>query len=67
MSHMINILTKQLQLIEIELGDYLITKNQKISTLQTKEYYTNLANAHKTLRATITALENNLQEEIHVH
>ena len=67
MSHMIKVLKKQLQLIEIELGDYIIAKNQKLPTLQSTQYYANLIQAHKSLRETITALEHNLQEEIHVH
>jgi hypothetical protein len=67
MSHMIKILTKQLQLLEIELGDYIIAKNQKLPTLQSTQYYANLLQIHQSLRIAITALENNLQEEIHVH
>lgn len=64
---MIKVLTKQLQLIEIELGDYIIAKNQKLPTLQSTQYYANLIQAHKSLRLAIMSLENNLQEEIHVH
>jgi len=67
MSHMIRVLTKQLQLIEIELGDYMISKNQKLPTLQSTQYYANLAHAYKSLKATLMALEHNSQEEIHVH
>ena len=57
----IKILTKQLQLLEIELGTYMIAKNQGDPIEMPEEYYAGLAHAVKGLQFSIQALEKNIQ------
>lgn len=57
MYFMINIIKKQLQLLEIELGDYQIARNQGLTPPNPEEYYAGLAHAYKGLKFAILALE----------
>lgn len=56
-SYLIRVLTKQLQLIEIEIADYMIAKNQGYQPMYPEEYYANLAHAYKGLKNALYAIE----------
>ena len=66
MSYLIRMLKKQIQLIEIEIGDYRIAKNQGLKPLHPESYYVGLAHAYRGLRLAILSLEKG-KEEINVH
>lgn len=53
---MIRVLTKQLELIEIELADYQIAKNQGFVPIRSEEYYAGLAHAYKGIKFALNSL-----------
>jgi hypothetical protein len=67
MNHMIRVLTKQLQLIEIELESWALAKKYNEHVLQTNAYYSSLLKSYGHLSQSIEALKVSSEEEIHVH
>lgn len=57
MTIMTNILKKQLQLLEIELGDYTIAKSQSLPYSMPETYYAGIAHAIKGLRFSLNSLQ----------
>ena len=57
MTNMLQILNKQLQLLEIELGDFMIAKNQGFSYSMPEEYYAGIAHAVKGLQLSVYTLK----------
>ena len=63
MNIMTEILNKQLQLLEIELGDYSIAKSQGLPYNMPESYYAGIAHAIKGLRFSLNSLKDlNLEE-----
>jgi len=63
MEKMSNIIKKQKQLIEIELGNAAINKNNNIPNIHSQIYYVKLAYTYKYLDKTIKLL-NSLEKDI---
>jgi len=57
METMIEILNKQLQLLEIELGDYSIAKKQGLSYTMPEIYYAGIAHTIKNLQLSVYTLK----------
>lgn len=63
MEHIIYVLTKQFQLIEIELYDYKMNRKDGRPTLYSEEYYAKLAHAYKGLKYSLISLQRTLDKE----
>lgn len=57
MNEMIRTLTKQLQLLEIELGDYAAAKKAKRISIHPEMYYVKLAHVRKGLNRAVAILK----------
>lgn len=67
MEHMIKLLTKQAQLLEIELANYAMFKKNNTPAVHPESYYANLAHAYKGIKFAIKSLEQSSREEMYVH
>jgi hypothetical protein len=57
MPYMIRLITKQMQLIEVEINEYRIARNQGYQPMYPTTYYAGLAHAYKGLKLALSTLK----------